>query len=96
MTSHTNTCVPRSDDGLRYSDSNLTTLNNLSVTDQSCIDTTSMQELCQALTQSVGLAQHLLANPQLIAAFMAVDHDHLRQQQNQEHMAQQIVQTHVT
>jgi hypothetical protein len=79
MTTHSNTPVPLSNDGLRYSTNGLVTLKYLSVTDLSCIDTTSIQELYQALTQSVGLTQHLLANPWLIAITMEVDHDYFRQ-----------------
>jgi hypothetical protein len=49
VTSCSNTAAPLSDDGLHHSTSNLGTLNDLSVTDLSHIDTTSIQELCQAL-----------------------------------------------
>jgi hypothetical protein len=63
MTSCSKTPVPLSDDGLHYSSNHLATLNDRSVTDLSYIDTTTIQELHQALAQSVGLAQHLLANP---------------------------------
>jgi hypothetical protein len=96
MTSCSNTQAPLSDDGIRYCASNLATLHELSVTDLSCINTTSIQELRQALRQSVGLAQHLLSNLRLIATTMAVDHDCLRQQRNQEWTTLQIAHNHVT
>jgi hypothetical protein len=90
MTSCTNTLLPLSDDGPRYSVNDLATLNNLWVTELSSIDTTSIQELCQPLAQSVGLAQHLLVNPQLTAITMVVNHDRLRQQLDQEQTDRQI------
>jgi hypothetical protein len=63
MTSNSNTSVPLSDDGLYYSANDLASLNDLPVTDLSCIKTTSIQELYQAFAQSVELAQHLLQTP---------------------------------
>jgi hypothetical protein len=96
MTSHSKTPVPLSNDGLHYSASNLATLNDLSVIDMSCIDSTTIQELRQTLAQSVGLAQHQVANPWLIATTMVVDDDHLREQPDQERTAQQIAQNLVT
>jgi hypothetical protein len=79
MTLDSNTMVPLSNDELGDSVNDLVTLNDLSVTDLSRIDSTSIQELYQALSQFVGLAQHLLVNPQLTATTMVVDHDRLRQ-----------------
>jgi hypothetical protein len=84
MTSHFNTQVQLSDATLCYSTSDLTTLNDLSVTDMSCMNMTSIQELYSVLAQSVQQAQHLVANPQLTAPPMVVDHDDLRQQHNLE------------
>jgi hypothetical protein len=51
ITSSSNTPVPLSNEGLRYSANDLVTLNDLFVTDLSCINTTSIQELHQALAQ---------------------------------------------
>jgi G3E family GTPase len=79
-----NTSVPLSDDNLCYSASNLTPLNDLSVTYLSLIDTTSIQEPRQALEQLVITVQQLLENPQLTPTAKVVDCDHLRQQHNQE------------
>jgi hypothetical protein len=62
----------------------------------SVIDTTSIQQLCQALAQSVGLAQHLLVNSQLTATTMVVDHNDLKQQCDHEWTAQQIAQNLLT
>jgi hypothetical protein len=84
MTSGSNIPAPLSDNGLYYSASNLATLNDLSVTNLSRIDTTSIQELRQALGQSVVLVQHLLRNSWLIVTVMVVDGDYNRQQCNQE------------
>jgi hypothetical protein len=89
---YSNTLAPLSDDGLRYSANDLTTLNNLSVTNLSHIDSSFNQELHQALGQSVALVQHLLGNPRLTATTMVVDCDHLRQQRNQEQTAWQVAQ----
>jgi hypothetical protein len=79
VTSRSNTTAPLSDDGLHYSANNLATLNNLSVTDLSCIDSTFFQEPYQSLALLVELAQPLLGNPRLTATTMVVECDHLRQ-----------------
>jgi hypothetical protein len=84
MTSCSNTFVPLGDDGLYYSPRDLTTLNDLSVTDLSWIDTTSIQKHRQAHVQSVELAQHWLANPQVMVTTKVVDRNCLRQQCDQE------------
>jgi hypothetical protein len=85
MTSHSNTPAPLFDDGLYYSTIDLATLNDLSVTDLSCIDSTSIQELRQVLGQSDVLAQHLLRNSRLTATtIVVVDRDRLRQEHDQE------------
>jgi hypothetical protein len=79
MTSHSNTPAPLyDDDGLCYSASNLATLNDLSVTHQSRIDTIFIHELRQVLGQLVALVQHLLENPRPAATTMVVDRDCLR------------------
>jgi hypothetical protein len=79
ITLPSNTPVPLSNDGLGYSASNLAILNNFSVNDLSRINATSIQELRQALGQSVVLAQHLLKNSRLTATAMVVDYNCLRQ-----------------
>jgi hypothetical protein len=97
MTSSSKTPVPLSDVGLRNSVDDLATQNELLVTDLSCIDSTSIQELYQVLLQLVGLAYHLLANFWLTATTTrAKDCDYLRQQHDQEKMAQQIAPTYIT
>jgi hypothetical protein len=83
-TSCSNTPVPLFDDRLCYSASDLATLNDLLVTDLSNINTTSIQELCQALRKLVVLAQHLLENSWLRATAMVVDYEGLKQQRDQE------------
>jgi hypothetical protein len=83
MPSRSNTQVPLSNDGLCYSISELASLNDHTVTDLSHIHTTSIQELHQALGQSVVLVQYLLGNPRLTATVKVVDCNHLRQQQDQ-------------
>jgi hypothetical protein len=59
--SHSNTLVQLYDDGLHHHTSDLVTQNKLPVIDMSCINSTTIQELCQALSQSIGLF-HMLAN----------------------------------
>jgi hypothetical protein len=96
MTTCPNTSVPLSNDGIHYGTNNVATLYALSVTDLSHINNTSVHEPRQALAQSVGLAQHLLANPRLTATTIVIDLDLLRQQCNQEQTARQIAQNLVT
>jgi hypothetical protein len=96
MTSCFNTPALLYNDGLCFSTSDLATLNDLSVSDLSHIDTTSIQELCQALEQLVVLAQYLLGSPRLKATVMVVDYDHLRQQCDQERTAQLMAHNLVT
>jgi hypothetical protein len=60
MTSHFHTSALLSKDGLHYSTSNLTILNDLSVTNKSHNDTISIHELCQALEHLVEKGQLLL------------------------------------
>jgi hypothetical protein len=79
MISYSNNQSPLFDDALQLSSHNLITLTDLSITNMSHINTIAIQELCQALRQSVGLAQHLLANSCFTATPMVVDHDCLRQ-----------------
>jgi hypothetical protein len=49
MTLHSNTLVSLFDNGLYYSAIDLATVNDLSVTNLSHINTTSIQELCEAI-----------------------------------------------
>jgi hypothetical protein len=76
--------APLSDNRLHYSTRNLTTLKDLFIIDMSFIEAICIEELPQALGQSVELAQHLLANHHFTETAMVVDHDCLRQQCDQE------------
>jgi hypothetical protein len=75
MTSCSNTLALLSDGALRYSARDLATLTNLSIPDMNCLNTISIQELCQSLAQLVDLTQHLLTNPYFMATTMVVNSD---------------------
>jgi hypothetical protein len=95
-TSGSNTSAPPSADGQHKSTSNLVTLNDHSVADLSCINSTSIHEPLKALRESIALVQYLLENTGLAATTMAVEHDYLRQQCDQDQFTWLIAESLVT
>jgi hypothetical protein len=68
------------------------TPSDLSITGMNCMNMISIQELRQALWQSVKLAKHLLANLCFMATALIVGRDHVRKWPDQEQTAQHIAQ----
>jgi hypothetical protein len=67
-----------SDDRLHYSTQDKTTLTDFSITYINCIDSSSLQEPCQALRQLVELAQHLLVYYHHMVTGMVIDYNSLK------------------